>query len=594
VIRRRTGASALRLRRAVKLVWAASPGAFLGQAVLWIVLGLAAPAALLALKRLVDALALPGGRGSALSAVGLLALAALVTAIGQSVSGPLAEAQAQRVADHVGQIVQAKSIGLDLEYYDDPHFYDILHRAQQEAPYRPFHIVQGLTRVGQGGLALAGTTGLLLSMDWRFAVVVFAAAAPGAWIKVRASRALHAWRTTRTEDERRAWYYQSMVIDGAYAKEARVFGFGPTVSAWFRDLRARMRGERESLLVSRAKGDLAAQVLAVAPVFALLASLVSEVFSGRRSVGDVVLFYAAIQRGLGFLQEMMSGLAGLYEDNLFLASFFEFLDLPSRLRDPAAPRPVPAEVRHGLVVDGVTFSYPRAERPALEAVDIRVRPGEVIALVGENGAGKTTLVKLLCRLYDPSQGTISLDGAPIDQFEIGRLRRLLTVGFQDFARYHLTARENIVLGDVDAPPSEPRLAHALRMAGAAAIVDGLPRGRDTVLGPWLEGGHELSAGQWQRIALARTLWREAWLVILDEPTSAMDPEAEDRFWEELRPALEGRAALLISHRFSTVRQADRIYVMEAGRVIEQGGHEELLARGGTYARMFTVQARYYR
>jgi ATP-binding cassette subfamily B protein len=216
-----------------------------------------------------------------------------------------------------------------------------------------------------------------------------------------------------------------------------------------------------------------------------------------------------------------------------------------------------------------------------------------VALVGENGAGKTTLVKLLCRLYDPEEGRVLLDGVPIDRLSLVKLRGLMTVAFQDPARYNLTVRENVSLGDTSAPSDEGRLARVCELAGASPVISRLPGGTAALLGHWLEGGHELSVGEWQRIALARTLWRDAWLVILDEPTSSMDAEAEARFWEDLRPALQGRAALLISHRFSTVRQADRIYVLAEGRVAESGSHSDLVSLGGRYAHLYGLQARLY-
>jgi ATP-binding cassette subfamily B protein len=583
---------ALRLWRAVRLVWSASPGAFVLGALFWVALGVLPPLTLLALKWLVDDLSTRGEWGAAIWAVAALGGLTLLTAWCQSLSGFLGEAQGQRVADYVAEILHAKSLELDLEYYDDAAYYDVLHRAQHEAQYRPYRVVTGLTRVFQGGLALAGTAGLLFSLEWPLAAVLFAAALPGAIVKVLASRALYAWRNSRTEDERRAWYYQSMLIDGAYAKEARLFGFGATVRGWFRKLRARLRGEREALLRHRAAGDLVAQALAVVPVFVALGYLAAETVAGRHTLGDLVLYYTAVQRGSAFLQEVLSGLAGLYEDNLFLSSFEEFLALPTHVKDPEKPEALVLPVRDGVVVDSVRFRYARAAERALDGVSLAIRPGEVVALVGENGAGKTTLVKLLCRLYDPEEGRIWLDGVAIDRLPLAKLRGLVTVAFQDPARYNLTVRENVRLGDAEAPSDDARLERAVRLAGASPLVSRLG-GHSALLGHWLEGGHELSVGEWQRIALARTFWRDAWLVILDEPTSSMDAEAEARFWEELRPSLLGRAALLISHRFSTVRRADRIYVMEGGKVIEEGGHEALMALGGRYAHLYGLQARLY-
>jgi ATP-binding cassette subfamily B protein len=584
----------VRLLTALRLAWESAPRALLASAGLWVAQGLLPLVTLVLLRRLVDAVAGPAEtRVAAVWLAVLLGAATLLTAWAQALSALVSDAHAQRVADHVAEQLHAKSLELDLEYYDDPHYYSVLHRAQQEAPYRPVRTVSDLTAVGQGGLALIAMTGLLASIRWELALVLLASALPGLAVKVRSARSLFAWQRARTEDERRSWYYQWLLIDGAYAKEIRAFAFGSVVRAWFRTLRTRLRAERLDLLKRRTWAQMAAQALGVAPLYGSLAYLTAETLAGRQTLGDLVLFYAAAQRGLASLQELLSGLAGLYEDNLFLSNFFEFLGLPSHVREPERPRCLPEPVREGFALRDVGFRYPRAEHDALQGVSLKVGPGEVVALVGENGAGKSTLVKLLCRLYDPSAGSVTLDGVPLRELPLAALRGLISVGFQDYARYHLTLRENVWLGDVSAPPEATRMARAVELAGAGRVAEGLPNGVDTLLGHWLEGGHELSAGEWQRVALARVLWRQARLMILDEPTNAMDPEAESRFWQELRPVLEGRAALLISHRFSTVRRADRIYVLERGRIVESGSHDELVGRAGTYARLYAAQARYY-
>jgi ATP-binding cassette subfamily B protein len=590
----RKAARALRLGGALRLAWAAAPRYLVVGCVLWFLQGLLPLVALVLLKRLVDAAAaLPARSSEALVAVALLGAVALAAQLCQSLGGFVAEVQAQRVADHVAEVLHAKSLELDLEYYDDPHYYDSLHRAQQEAPYRPARVVADLARLAQAGVTVAAIAGLLLSLHWALGLVLVASTVPALVARVGASRARYAWSRARTEDERRTWYYQQLLIDGPYAKELRAFGFGPTVRGWFRDARRRLRTELERLLVGRLAGETMAQALAVVAVFGALAYLTSQTLAGRQSVGSLVLYYTAVQRGLAAFQELASALAGLYEGNLFLANFFEFLGLPSRVGEPPAPQALALPVRQGFRFERVGFGYPRAAHAALTDVSLAIRPGEVVALVGENGAGKTTLVKLLCRLYDPSSGRVTLDGVPLPSLSVVALRRGITVAFQDYARYNLTARENVMLSDPLEPPSPERLARVLRWAGAERIVDGLPSGPDTLLGHWLAGGSELSQGEWQRVALARALWREAWLLVLDEPTSAMDPEAESRFLSDLRPALAGRSALLISHRFSTVRQADRIYVLEGGRVVEEGDHASLVALGGTYARLYRAQARFY-
>jgi ATP-binding cassette subfamily B protein len=373
----------------------------------------------------------------------------------------------------------------------------------------------------------------------------------------------------------------------------RLFGLGAPFGEAYQRIRRRLRDQHLRLIRSQSLSQLAAGALVLACSAPAALWMIWRMLQGQISLGDLVRFYQAFNQGQGLMRSLLGNLGQIYGNTLFLANMFEFLDLEPEVADPVTPTPAPARLRQGVRLRDVTFRYPRADHDALAGVSLSIGRGEVVALVGENGAGKSTLVKLLCRLYDPSAGTVTLDGVPLTELPLSKLRRLLTVAFQDPARYHLTLRENVWLGDVSQPNDDTRLLRALEVSGAARVAAGLPKGVDTSLGHWLEGGHELSVGEWQRVALARALWRDAWLVILDEPTSPMDPEAEERFWAELRPALSGRAALLISHRFSTVRQADRIYVLERGRIVESGSHDELVGTGGIYARLYASQARYY-
>ena len=290
----------------------------------------------------------------------------------------------------------------------------------------------------------------------------------------------------------------------------------------------------------------------------------------------------------------MGSLAGLYEDNLFLSNLYEFLDLKRTVIEPVHARPVPQPMQRGIVLDHVSFQYPAGTRKVLEDISLTIRPGEVVALVGENGSGKTTLIKLLCRLYDPTGGTITIDGVDLRQFETKALRHEIAIIFQDYAHYHLTARENIWLGNTALPPDHERVIAAARRSGADDVISALPHGYDTILGKWFEDGEELSIGEWQKVALARAFMRDAQIIVLDEPTSSMDAKAEYEVFQSFRQLVSGRTAILISHRFSTVRMADRIYVLKHGSIIEGGTHEELIDRQGVYADLFERQARSYR
>jgi ATP-binding cassette subfamily B protein len=362
----------------------------------------------------------------------------------------------------------------------------------------------------------------------------------------------------------------------------------------FRAIRRKLRKGRLAISRKRYLADFAAQTLATAAIYGSYAYVAFQAVAGKITYGDLVMYYQAFQRVQGSLQQILGSLAALVEDNLFLSNLYEFLDLKRTVIEPVHPRSVPQPMQRGIVFDHVSFQYPAGARKVFEDISLTIRPGEVVALVGENGSGKTTLIKLLCRLYDPTGGTITIDGVDLRQFETKALRREIAIIFQDYAHYQLTAQENIWLGNTALPLDPERVIAAARRSGADNVISMLPHGYDTVLGKWFEDGEELSIGEWQKVALARAFMREAQIIVLDEPTSSMDAKAEYEVFRSFRQLASGRTAILISHRFSTVRMADRIYVLEHGSIIEGGSHEELISRQGVYAGLFERQARFYR
>ena len=305
------------------------------------------------------------------------------------------------------------------------------------------------------------------------------------------------------------------------------------------------------------------------------------------------MYFGAFQVAIGSLRPTLSGLAELYENNLFLSTLYEFLDVPKSVQDPVLPSKMPRPWQSGLRVENLSFRYPGTDRLILNSIAMTIRPGEIVALVGCNGSGKTTLTKLLCRLYDPDTGQITIDGIDLRDFKIEDLRREISVIYQDFGRYHLTARENILLGRPELDQQDPAITQAAQWAGIHDYLIQLPQGYDTVMSRTFADGEELSIGQWQKLALARAFVRDSQLILLDEPTSSLDAAAEFEFFEKFREMARGRSALIISHRFSTVRLADRIYVLDGGRLIEEGNHDALVALDGLYAHLYRQQASYY-
>ncbi|MBN2608366.1 MAG: ABC transporter ATP-binding protein, partial [Candidatus Fermentibacteraceae bacterium] len=525
--------------------------------------------------------------------IGLLGGTAMLWAAVKSAAHVVEQAQSMVVTDHMQDILHQRSVAVDLEYYEDPRFHDSLHRAQQEAPYRPTAIVRDLVETVRNAISLLAMVGLLLSFHWGVSLVLAAAALPGVLVKLRFSRIRWKWQRKRTETERRAWYKHWLLTSVEHAKELRLFGLGRHFRERYRDLRDLLR--REDLAISRRKAgaDLATELLATVLVYGSLAFIAWRTFLGLITIGSMVMFFQAFRQGLGYLRGLLGNMADLYEGNLFLQNLFEFLDIPSKIADPPHPKPFPSPVTEGIVLDRVSFTYPGGGSRVIDDVSLSAGPGEMVALVGENGSGKTTLAKLICRLYDPDSGQVRIDGIPVRELSVEKLRGSISILFQDFAKYHLSAAENIALGDIRKPPEMGSVVRAAETAGAHEFLSEMPEGYDTILGRWFRGGRELSTGEWQKIALARAFFRNAPIVILDEPTSALDAGAEEELFRKFRSMAEGRTSLVISHRFSTVRMADRIAVLHMGRIAETGTHSELMDKGGLYSRMYRIQAAAY-
>lgn len=581
------------------LVWESGRGWTLLQGAVLTLQGTLPLVALYLMKRVVDAVAaaISGGTRDVRAFTILMVLTATVALLAaalRTISTLVSEVQTARLVDRVQELLHAKSAEVDLQFYESAAYHDTLHRAQNEASYRPPRIVAELAQVGQGVLTLVGLLALLVSFHWLLVAALLLAALPGLAIKARFSSKLYQWTLRETANQRLARYLNTVLTTIEFAKEIRLFDLGGIFRDRHKVLRTTLRQDRLRMVTRRSVSDLLANVVAVLAVFASMYVIARQALDGSVTIGDMVMYFGAFQRAQDTFRDVLAGLAGLYEDNLFLADFKTFMTLQPMVTESKTPRPFPRPLRRGLEFDHVTFRYPGTNVDVLRDVSFHVRPGEHLALVGENGSGKTTLVKLLCRLYDPTEGAVRIDGVDIRELGLRDLRSEFGVVFQDYAKYQLSARDNIWTGNITLPHDTPRVVEAAQRTGADAVIRALPRGYETMLGRQFADGVDLSIGQWQKLAIARAFMRDTQLIVLDEPTAALDPLAEAEVFEHFQALARDRTTLLISHRLSTVRHADRILVLVNGQIAEVGAHDELLKQAGVYANLFETQARPYR
>jgi ATP-binding cassette subfamily B protein len=435
---------------------------------------------------------------------------------------------------------------------------------------------------------------LMLRFSPWLVVILLATSIPAFIAETRYSERGFRLLMRRAPETRQVNYLSRLLTEDTAVKEIKLFNLGGALLRRYTTLFDKFFHEDKALALRRATAGFSLGLIATLGFYGSYAWIVWHTVQGKISLGDMTLYLAIFRQGQSTFQSILSAVGNIYENNLFMANFFDFLALEPRLKIAGQQRKLAIPLRGGIEFRGVGFRYPGSDEWALRGVDLTIRPGEKIALVGHNGAGKTTLIKLLSRLYDPSEGSVLIDGIDIRDLEPLELQQRIGVIFQDFVRYHLPVRENIGFGQIDAMDDPERIAAAARKSGADAVIADLPAGYETMLGRWFREGHELSLGQWQKIALARAFMREADILVLDEPTASVDAQTEYEIFQHFKALTDGKMAILISHRFSTVRMADRIAVLQEGRITELGTHEELLRREGTYAQLFSMQAEGYK
>jgi ABC-type multidrug transport system fused ATPase/permease subunit len=589
-------------KRALELVWSTSRGLFLGLVVATLIAGILPALAAWLGQRIVDsvvaAMQLHASQGSAplwpvlryvLFEAGVLALLAGAQR-GLSVQQSLLRVQ---LGQKVNTLILEKAQTLSLAQFENSEFYDKLVRVRREASTRPLALVTKSLGLIQNLISLISFAVLLVHFSpWALAILVLGAL-PVFFAEAHFSGDAFRLFSRRAPETRHQNYIETLLSHETYIKEVKLFGFAPLLLQRYRDMFTKLYSEDRRLTLRRDGWGFLLGLLGTSAFYLAYAWVVIDTVNGLITLGQMTMYLVLFKQGQSAVSSSLSAISGLYEDGLYLSNLYEYLAQPVIVETGGLTQGVlPGD---GLRCEGVGFSYPDAPRATLENIDLHLMPGRSVALVGQNGSGKTTLIKLLTRLYRPDQGRILLDGSDLNEWSEDALRRRIGVIFQDYIRYQLTVGENLGVGDIDAFTDETRWTAAAHQGMAAEFIEALDQGYATQLGRWFAGGQELSGGQWQKIALSRAyMRRNADILILDEPTAALDAAAEAAVFEHFREHAKGRMTLLISHRFSSVRNADHIVVLDQGRVLERGDHQSLVAAGGRYAQLFDLQARGYR
>jgi ATP-binding cassette, subfamily B, bacterial len=607
--------------RVIGLVWAASRILTIGLAIATILAGLLPAVTAYVAKLLIDAVVraiqvranpavqdvVPIGPWSVdvIGAVIILAVAQLVVYALSSFLSTLRNVCQQLLQERVTNTIQLQIMDhaskLDLAFFEDSTSYDLLRRAQQGASSRPLFMVSGVFGLIQTLIAFGSMIFLLVALSPLLALVALVAPIPGFIADTRYGWRGYSFARWASPIRRRMDYLTTLVTTDSYAKEVKLFGLGPYFIDRFRQLSQVYQDRQRGLVVARYFAGFVWSTITTLAGSLTYLYVAFQAIAGRLTLGDLTLYTQAASSVQSSVQGVLSGFGSMYENQLYLNDLFDLLRTPLGIDaqeradapESAASAAVVPTSAGEVVFEHVTFRYAGSGREALHDVSLRIAAGETVAIVGRNGAGKSTLIKLLCRLYDPTEGRILLDGVDLRNLDPAAVRRLIGGMFQDYVTYQATAAENIGLGELGRIEDREAVEEAAAKGGADSLLDRLPDGFDTPLGKWFDGGVELSGGEWQKIALGRAFMRDARILVLDEPTSALDAQAEFELFARLQRLAAGRTAIYISHRFSTVRQADRILFLEHGALVEEGTHDELMTLRGRYARLFTLQAAAY-
>jgi ATP-binding cassette subfamily B protein len=582
-------------RESLKLVWTSSPGWTFTNIVMSVLRSIFPLVLIWLLKDVVDVITRAATAVPATPEINLvwpvLAVAIIwfLDEASSDFSNFVRKKQGLKLEVYMYGLLHSKAIKLDLINFERPEYFDCLSRAAREAPWRPNSILNNMVSLLKGLLSLLLMAGLIFTLHWILAVLLLVANIPGIWLRLHYAGILYNFQRQQTPEARKSAYFNWLLTGDRPSRELRLFGLGNYFMDLFKKSFLKQKEEEINIIRRRTLIELVSNLFKASALLITLLFIAHETISGRLSLGQMTMFLLAFRQGMIYIKDLFSALAGLYEDGLFIGDTFEFLNLKEKVT-AVLPVVTPSPLKNKMVVNNLTFSYPGNNSRTIDNVSFEIRKGEIIALVGPNGAGKSTLVRLLCRLYDPDSGIIKYDDTEIRNMEPEEYRKQFSVVFQDFMLYNLSAGENIRLGNINETSPGKKIQAAAAATGIHELIGNLPKAYDTAIGNLFDDSRELSWGEWQKIALARALFRDAPVLILDEPSSSLDADTEHDIFSRFREIVKGRTSILISHRFTNVSLADKIIVLDKGSVAEMGTHDELMKKGGLYFTMYNKQS----
>lgn len=585
----------LNIGRTMRLVWSVAKGWTIIVMVMIFLETVFMLASLYSLKLLVDIVSKTnlknlGSEGLVIQYVVIAGVLGVIYNVVRSLATYTGEIQAARVSESIDDKIHEIAANLDLAFYESPEYFDVLKRAKDAGSYRPNQVILSILEIFKNVLNLIGVALILITINWMLLPMLVLFVLPTLLVRIYFSNKQNVLRIKHTPTERKTSYLSTLITSDTTAKEVRSYNLGNFFKAQYYQIRMALLEERLKISFNRTVGEAITSGLSSIGFFVCMGYIMLMAVNGNSTLGDITLFLVVFPQTFSLLQNIASGISTVYQNNIFVSSIFELFDLKKEIPLQQGSEAIPDDHSLDLELKNVCFSYPNMPKPALMDINLKLPAGKIIAVVGLNGAGKTTLIKLLCRLYDPDSGSITLGGKDIRDFPIVDYRKQISMVFQDFCKYNFSAADNIKFGDIN------RLVHvmedvvnAAKHSGAHEYIKGFENQYDTMMGKVFEDGREISIGQWQKLATARALYSSSRFLILDEATSALDSVAEKELFDSFRQHIGNRAALVISHRHSAVKHADYIYVLSNTRILQEGTDKELLEMEGDYARLFKKQ-----